>query len=186
MAYKKLSEEEKQARKLERKKEKEAAEILMKINDAKNQPLVKSILITVEWKRSRTWGHNPNAYAEVQFADGCYEMKEGYTASGCGYDKESTVIAAIFNDFLKYKLWEKNESQLNRKDYLWREEDGAPYGISANKFITNLGNNVESRHYSGGIGTNCYCAISEYIGGKFKRVATGKTFDVYEYTDGKE
>ena len=186
MAYKKLSEEEKQARRLARKKEKEAANILARTNEEKNQPHVKSLLITIQWKKSRVWGSNPYAEVDIIFSNGKYDGKSGYTASGCGYDKESTVIAEIFNDFLKYKLWEKNESQLKRKDYKWKEDDGAPYGVSAGKYTTDLGNNVESRHYSGGIGTNCYYAISEYIGGKFKRVATGKTFDVYEYTDGKE
>jgi hypothetical protein len=31
------------------------------------------------------------------------------------------------------------------------------------------------------IGTSCYYNVSEFIGGKFKCVASGKTFDVFEY-----
>ena len=60
-------------------------------NAERSQKPVKSITITIEWKKSRTWGMNPNANAQVEYKDGTYDTGSA-SASGCGYDKESTVI----------------------------------------------------------------------------------------------
>jgi hypothetical protein len=75
--------------------------------------------------------------------------------------------------------------QCRREDYKWKEVDGAPYGVSAGSYKDDFDIPVEYRHFDGGIGTNCYYAISEFIGGKFEHTASGKTFDVYTYKDGK-
>jgi hypothetical protein len=121
--------------------------------------------ITIEWKKSSTWGNCPRAYASLQFADGSYYTTDNnYYASGCGYDKESTVIASIFNDFLRYKLWQRED----------KDNTDKPYGISLNYDY--------SPYFDGGIGTSCYYSISEFIGGEFKHIASGKTFDVYTFT----
>lgn len=171
----KLTEEEKKARKVARQQEREAAKELARIESEKNQKPVKRMVINIEWKKSRTWGNCPRAYAELHFHDGSFHRTEdSYYASGYGYDKESTVIANIFNDFMKYKLWNLTPEQ--RKGGNGSGDDGkAPYGIHV--YSDN------QPHFGGGIGTNCYYAIAEYIGGGFKRLASGKTFDVYEYTD---
>jgi len=156
---------------------------ILKIELEKNQERVKEITITVEWVKSRTWGHNPHATAEVTFKGDetaenypNFERREGYKASGCGYDKESTVIAGIFDDFLKYKLWGTLPQE--KKYHVNGEKRAEPYGI-----VWGHTGDYEYRYYSGGIGTNCYYTISEYIGGKFEHVASGKGFDVYRYTD---
>lgn len=163
-----------------RKAERLAAKELARIDSERNQRPVKELTITIEWKKSRMWGANPHASASVRFHNGSYDSKDGYTASGCGYDKESTVIAAVFDDFLLYKLWSKVPDELTRaeRDSQWKVEGKAPYGIRAGSY-----EGIDYRGYSGGIGTNCYYNISEYIGGKFERIASGKTFDVYRYTD---
>lgn len=171
----KLTEEEKKARKVARQQEREAAKELTRIESEKNQKPVKRMVINIEWKKSRIWGNCPRAYAELHFHDGSFHRTEdSYYASGCGYDKESTVIAEIFNDFMKYKLWNLTPEQ--RKGGNGSGDDGkAPYGIHVYS---------DNRpHFGGGIGTNCYYAIAKYIGGEFKCLASGKTFDVYEYTD---
>lgn len=173
--YNVLTEEEKKARKVARQQEREAAKELARIESEKNQKPVKRMVINIEWKKSRTWGNCPRAYAELHFHDGSFHRTEdSYYASGCGYDKESTVIAEIFNDFMKYKLWNLTPEQ--RKGGNGSGDDGkAPYGIHVYS---------DNRpHFGGGIGTNCYYAIARYIGGEFKCLASGKTFDVYEYTD---
>jgi hypothetical protein len=161
----KMTQEEKAARVIERRKAKAAAKTQARIEAEKNQKPVKSITITIEWVKSRTWGSNPHAEADISYMDGTHAHKTGYTCSGCGYDKESTVIADIFNGHMKYKLWALTPDQLERGI--------APYGINRNE--------NSYRGYSGGIGTNCYYNISEYIGGKFDKIASGKTFDVYQY-----
>lgn len=133
-------------------------------NEKKNQRPIKSLTISIEWRKSRTWGMNPYASVNVEYLTGedRHIRDEGFTASGCGYDKESTVIAAIFNKYLAYKL------------YLPLKGD-APYGMR----------NSDYKYYEGGVGTGCYKLISEFIGGKFETVANGKTFSVFKYTDNK-
>lgn len=182
--YKKLTNEEKKAKIEQRKQDEIKAKELTRIEQEKNQPKVKELTITIEWKKSRTWGNNPHAEAKAIFHDpnaGNYGFKcvGNYTCSGCGYDKESTVIADIFNDFLKYKLWELNISltkKNNGGEVFDIHKNNIPYGIVCYS--------IDEPHYSGGIGTSCYYKISEFIGGKFERIAGGSTFDVYRYTDG--
>jgi hypothetical protein len=141
---------------LKKEEEKEQAE--------RNQKPVKDMTISIEWKKSYMWGNNPNAEVTVIYEDGSYIISSGYKCSGCGYDKESTVIAQIFNQFLKYKLWQRENMDNSNK----------PYGISLD-FNYNP-------YYSGGVGTNCYYRVAEFIGGKFERITSGKTYDVYKFT----
>lgn len=164
------TEEEKIARREARKEAKKVAAKLAVVEAEKNQKPVKEITITIEWRKSRTWGSNPHAEAAVSFQDGSFERRNSYTASGCGYDKESTVIAQIFNDFLKYKLHTKIEGE-------------PPYGMYYG--TTALSHIPDYVSYNGGVGTSCYYRIGEFIGGKFENIASGKTFDVYKYTDGQ-
>lgn len=168
-------------RKLKNRIARERAEI----EKHKAQKPVKAMTITIEWKRSRMWGSNPTAYAEVSFQDGTYTRSRDYKASGCGYDKESTVIAEAFNEFLRYKLYEK---RAYKKRY---PEDSAahPYGIyyyGGEEQQPDERGFISTPRYNGGVGTSCYTGgIAEFIGGTFERIASGKTFDAYRYTDGK-
>lgn len=162
-----LTPEQKEANKKARQEARKQAKELARIEAEKNQKPVKKIVISIEWKKSRMWGSNPHAEADITHHDGSYS--QGFaTCSGCGYDKESTVIADIFNNFLKYKLYGEIKEVGG-----FTQNNGLPYGI-------NLG---QYRHYSGGIGTNCYYDIAKAIGGEFVRIASGNTFDVYEYTE---
>ena len=177
----KLTQEQKDANKLAKKEERKRIKETARIEAEKNQPKVKTLLITIEWKKSRMWGSNPYAKAEVTYKDNSagewktgFYREDGFTCSGCGYDKESTVVAEIFNRFMKYKLWELNPADM--KGGNGSGDNGpAPYGIHLYS--------EDRPHYGGGIGTNCYYRIAEYIGGKFEHMASGKTFDVYKYTD---
>jgi hypothetical protein len=171
---KKLSSEEKQKRAEQRKAQKEIAKELKRIEIETSQLKVESITISIEWKKSRMWRYNPHAMAVVRFHDGqsaTFVEQDGFTCSGCGYDKESTVIADIFNSFLKYKLHNEN-----------LDREAKPYGIRFHEHTIHSQIFIHAG-YDGGIGTSCYTKISEYIGGKFEHIASGKTFDVYEYTD---
>ena len=162
----KLTAEQKEANKLARQEAKKQAKEKARIEREQSQKPVNKIIICIEWKKSRMWGSNPTAEARVFHKDGSISYGVA-KCSGCGYDKESTTIAQIFNDFLKYKLYgEFVPVERNR-------ENGLPYGIYLGQY----------RHFSGGIGTNCYYDIAKAIGGEFKHIASGKTFDVYEYTE---
>ena len=167
MAYIKLTEEEKIARREARKEAKRVAKEQARVEAEKNQKEVERMVVSIVWKRSRTWGHNPIATAEVTYKDG-YTARGEYTASGCGYDKESTVIAAAFNEFLKYKLHGVSKAKQKK----------SPYGIRFYEY-----KDFPSHYYEGGVGTSCYESISKFIGGQFKRILSGKTTDVYEYID---
>ncbi|MFA5196043.1 MAG: hypothetical protein WC401_09635 [Bacteroidales bacterium] len=189
----KLTPEQKAANLQERRKLREATkEFNEYIREATQKP-VKRIKITIDWVRSYTWGNNPHLEAEVYYHDGGYDSMTS-KCSGCGYDKESTVIADVFNHFLKYKLWTKPYAELRNGDASnnyssngGRIEDIAknpiPYGITSGRYETRLGNIIEHRGFSGGIGTSCYYAISQFIGGTFKNIASGKRYDVFEYED---
>jgi hypothetical protein len=168
-----LTQEQKEANKLARKQAKEHAKEIDRINSEKNQPEISEITFTIEWRKSRMYGNNPHLTARVHFKDGKYVSKN-YTCSGYGYDKESTVIAQAFNDFLKYKLWKLTPEQLKGGNGSL-DKGSAPYGIHIYS---------ENRpHFGGGIGVGCYYEIAKYIGGKFEHTAWGSTFDVYKYTD---
>lgn len=180
----KLTLEEKKQRLEDRRKAKEEAKELAIISMEKSQKPVKSIKINIEWKKSRMWGYNPHAEAWVSFQDGNSDYISDVTCSGCGYDKESTVIAKIFNKYLRYALWNKTLEQCKRDDHNWRVNNAAPYGICAGKWseYNNKMPLLEYRSFSGGIGTSCYYAIAEFIGGKFENIASGKTFDCFLFT----
>lgn len=167
----------------ERQKDNRNKKELARIETEKAQRPVESLTITIEWKRSYTWGMNPNASVEVKYKTGenLFYRDSGFKASGCGYDKESTVIAEIFNKYLKYKLYQcrVGEFRINGKD------NTHPYGVSYYNGYTKTNDNgdVSTPRFNGGVGTSCYYKISEFIGGKFENIANGKTFGVFKYTD---
>lgn len=157
---------------------------LAEVEAHKNQKPVKTLTISIEWTKSRMWGHSPHAEAIVEFADGTFERRDGYKAGGCGYDKESTVIAEVFNDFLRYKLYQKHKW----KDRINQETTNHPYGVTY--YSGKAGEQREDGYiytprFDGGVGTSCYRPIGEFIGGKFESVASGKSFTVFKYTDGR-
>lgn len=154
------------------------------IEAQKNQKPVRSLTIKIEWKKSRTWGYCPRAEAEVHFKDGTFERKEGYYASGYGYDKESTVIVEIFNDFLRYKLYQKRKLAASING----EKTDHPYGVYYYGGGTVKNSNSSDWYlsrpsFNGGVGTSCYYKIGEFIGGRFENIANGKSFGVFQYTD---
>lgn len=122
------------------------------------------IVITVEWKKNRTWGANPRAEAFV--------LGKGYLQSssigGCGYDKKSTAVAEVLNqvDYFKKLLFEhKNKRNNFRKKNSEVFGYGSGYGILPN--------------IEGGVGVSCYTDIFSKIGFKFEQVSNTKTTDVF-------
>ena len=144
----KLTPEQKQANKLIRAEARKESKRIAKIEAEKNQLQVKQIEFSIEWKK-------------ISFVDGTSE-KYNCTASGCGYCKESTVIAEVFNAFLKYKLYQIPENKA----------EALAYGIRIGEY----------KGYSGGIGVESYYRIAENINGEFKKLASGKTYDAYKLT----
>lgn len=152
----KLTQEQKDANKLARQQARQEAKHLATIEAAKNQKPILYINFSIEWSRQG----NPTCNAVVMYQDGTSDRITA-RAGGYGYCKESTVIADIFNNTLKYKLYQLDN--IIEK----------PYGI-------NLYNG--KYYFAGAVGTSCYYDISTFIGGKFEKVASGKTYDAYKFT----
>lgn len=55
------------------------------------------IAIDVNWKKSRTWGHNPTAEVWATLSGVRSDYGTGH-ASGCGYDKRSTAVCSALRD----------------------------------------------------------------------------------------
>jgi len=128
---------------------------------------VVSVVINIEWKRSQTWGHNPNADARVSYIDGTCEYFNSGSIGGCGYDKESTAVANCINQvngILKalYIKRAKNVKKTTREVFGY----GSGYGLLP--------------RIEGGVGVSCYPEIFEAIGFKFNKLSSGKSFDVYQ------
>ena len=127
------------------------------------RPDVLRLRIHVQWKKSATWGRNPHAHYSCHFQDGTYQSGDE-TCGGCGYDKESTVIARIFDSCVSGMLWRKTRKKSSLKD--------KPYGVNMGWFP----------NFEGGVGTNCYITITQWLGGQWERVDYGKDYDSYEIT----
>lgn len=127
------------------------------------RPDVVRLRIHVQWKKSATWGRNPHAHYSCHFQDGTYTSGDE-TCGGCGYDKESTVIARIFDSCVSGMLWRKTRKKSSLKD--------KPYGVNMGWFP----------NFEGGVGTSSYVRITEWLGGQWERVDYGKDYDSYEIT----
>lgn len=121
-----------------------------------NAPKIKEITINIEWNKSRTWGANPTAEVRIWLDNGIFE---NFTSkcSGCGYDKESTVIAGALN-----------QSKSIIKLLLQLPENNL-YGYYKNEGYL--------PHLSGGVGTSCYPSIFKLAGYNMKHISRGKMFD---------
>lgn len=116
------------------------------------------IRVTVEWRRSRTWGLNP--LVTVSAGDCVTDGK----ASGCGYDKESAAVASAMN---------KNLSILR----VWYDhaERGGQFAYSM--FGTERG---MLPCMDGGCGMSSVIEVFEKLGYKCEQ-EHGKTFDFYVF-----
>lgn len=134
----------------------------IKILNYKLAKHIKNMYITIEWKKSSCWGFNPYAEVKGEYIDGTHFYDdEIFKCSGCGYDKESTVISQIFNKYLRYKLYELKG----------KRKKSLPYGATINtKFIP---------YFDYGVGVNCYFNLVEFFKGKMTKTGSGKNFDCY-------
>lgn len=158
-----------QQRATERKEIREGVKYQKRVEEVKAQPKLESLTITIEWKKSRMWGSNPHATGEARTTEGM-RLVGTATASGCGYCKRSTVIADLFNQFLRHKLYDSA--------VLARLAIKKPYGMSFPK-----NGQKWLPCFEGGIGEGCYRQISEAIGGAWECVAYTDNVEVYQYKE---
>lgn len=146
--------------------DKQKEQLFQRVDLLKNAPSIERIDISIEWKKSKTWGANPHCSVRV----GCADMNWYYfesSASGCGYDKESQAIASALNQCNSFiaLLFKVEKKDPEHKVYGY-------YGTDKGFFP----------HLSGGVGTDCYPAIFALVGYKMQKVASGKTFDSWSIT----
>jgi len=128
-------------------------------------PIIETLTINVEWKKSQMWGSNPTAEAYV---NGVGMVSSG-SIGGCGYDKQSTAVANVLNQVpqfrkLMFELKDKKANSIKKNHEIFGY--GSGYGILPS--------------FEGGVGVNCYDRIFNAIGYEFKTVSSGKSFDVYQ------
>lgn len=150
---------------IDKKSEKQYNEIVNRYNEVMQAGAINKFTISVEWKKSNTWGYNPTAEVCIYSENG-YEFLTG-KASGCGYDKESAAIASALNqsNAIIKMLFDADKKDPDNKVYGYRNaKDG---------FFP---------HISGGVGVLCYPKDFALFGLKWKNIASGKTFDSYLVT----
>lgn len=142
--------------------EKDMRAALAKIDTIETAEKPERFVLWVDWKKSRTWGKNP--HTELIVGGDTYRS----TASGCGYDKESTAIAEVLNicpGTLKI-LYDVKEAALAGDGDISNENAigyGAGYGALP--------------YYEQGVGVNTLVAILEKGGYEVKQYySPGRSF----------
>ena len=155
-----------------------------------------SIEIIVTWKKSRTWGWCPRAHcraygfpkANPSYPGETEFLTSGAYASGCGYDKLSTVVADCLNKLPPFRalLAAKPDSDFIRTSQEHgREKRIAPYGISryAAKVERTRTDGKRGKitvedtrsSFDGGVGIGCYVGkdgIFAYLGFSCRHVSS--------------
>ena len=98
--------------------------------------------IEVEWRKSKAWGHNPLAECKIRGKN--FFKVYNASASGCGYDKYSAVVASCLNQSDEVRaLLVQNAETLNKE---------RPYGVT------------ETFGFAGGVGVNSIKDVFKILG----------------------
>lgn len=118
-----------------------------------------SFYITLDWKKSYTWGKNPISSTSAGYISP--------VVSGCGYCKASTATAYSLNSnkSLLKLLCSKKNNRINSKNHDLLGY-GSGYGIIP--------------RFEGSVGVNCHEDIISGLGLTMRRISSSKTSDVYE------
>lgn len=139
---------------------------LSKLEKYENAQDIERVKISVEWKKSYTWGMNPHVDLSAYSCNNLYTSNS--TASGCGYDKQSEAVANALNG-----IYGIRKLLIEKLDYI---EQKKPYGV-------NLYSNIPA--FSGGVGVDCYRSFFKAIGWNWEEMH-GKTYDCYILTRGEK
>lgn len=165
LAYKRAAKEE----------EKRHTKDMEKVTQAETAAPVIDIAISVEWKRSYTWGHNPTATVTVHSADG-WKQYTG-TASGCGYDKLTAAVGSALNQSpavlnmlytAKEKAYRKSTAS-DRKAWNGSNRDAIHYGAGYGLLP----------YFDGGVGWSSFQGVFEACGYKVTNRHETKTTDYF-------
>lgn len=141
-----------------------------KLAEAEDAPVLGSVCVVVEWKRSETWGWNPKATATAYDEKGRMIGEYIGRASGCGYDKRSAAIAEALNQCASVIaiLYTAEAERLEEVQPKGRREAlgyGAGYGVMP--------------YFEGGCGVSSIMGIMGKCGYEMRCTKSGNKLDVY-------
>lgn len=156
-------------KKLQKKSNKELVELSKKLKEVAAAPEFVGAVVSVEWKRSATWGKNPTATAKIKTKNGT-TILNGSTVTGCGFDELSEAVARALNasNALEKVLYKKFEEAL--------QKDPAASIYS----VLGYGSGYELPSLKGGCGVSTFREIFKNCGFVFEEVASGSNFNVFE------
>lgn len=141
-----------------RKEAKRTAERLEKLAAAEAAAVAPSVDISVEFRHSRTWGWNPHATVRA------WATVTEDSASGYGYNKESSAIAGAMN----------TNPEIMRILYD-HAETGEPFLYSVYTF-------AGLPFFNGECGVSGFRSVFEACGYEWRQIASGRTFNAYTIT----
>lgn len=147
-----------------------------RLDEIENAPDLKGISITVEWKKSRTWGMNPTATIKVWNTAGRVSIYEG-KASGCGYDKESAAVASALAH-----CPEVSKLLCNYKEKALRKLTAAERKTAQNRDLIAYGSGYcVIPALEGGVGFSCHETIFKKCGLKRMAYSCTRNSDFYAF-----
>lgn len=145
-------------KRIEKIRNKEILKATNEVNSILNANNFEFLKLDIEWKKSSLYNLNPHATLSIYTDKGIKEHKA--TATGCGYCKESAVIASVLNQSLELRKLLLNAHEQGLKSY----------GISTTYFS------------SGGVGLSSLQNAFELLGHKLNKIASGKLYDCFNTT----
>lgn len=131
--------------------EKRQTEKIAKLQKVESHERIKHGVINIYTNYSRTWGYSPKG----EYKNGFF-YKEFGSVGGCGYDKNSTLSAAMLNNdfnFLKYLYEYIEKHNINKKNISKK----LGYGIRLSYGLP---------YFEGGVGLECHINILKKLGFK--------------------
>lgn len=157
--------------------DKDHAKDLAKLDAAEAAPDVKSVVVEVEWKRSRTWGYNPHASVVINKQNRYFG-----SASGCGYDKRTAAVASALNQsaVIARMLYQAKEKALADG---YDPEKWKNHGPETNSGCIHYGAGYGTLPYfEGGVGMSSFEGVFNACGLKLTHCNTsGKYYDYYYF-----
>lgn len=148
-----------------------------KLLTARDAAEIKNVSISIEWKRSATWGYNPTATVTI---NGIYQYVG--TASGCGYDKRTAAVGEALNqsEIILKMLYTAKEKALKKAPARIRNN---PEASNADLIHYGAGYGVLP-YFEGGVGMTSFRGVFEACGLRCTHTHETKTTDYYYFEVG--
>lgn len=143
-------------------------------------PDVKSVDISIIWKRNRIWGYNPTATVNVHTSAGTFTATG--TASGCGYDKRTAAVGSALNeiDAIKKMLCECKENAIKAGK---KSENTLEINSASNAALIAYGAGYGAiPYFEGGIGMSSFECVFNACGFVLDHIHETDSTDYYFFT----